>query len=301
MDWNRTKTILILTFLVFNIFLVSDLVKKHTKMSDLEQIKQVTLEEQLKNFNVTFEKKLPGQTEKMPFISGKVHEFSEKEEKILEEGTSQDIELTRNKLISTLKKPFPINNPDQPSAFSIFLETYVFEGSKYQLSHRSKDNPDLIYFVETHEGRPIYNQNSGMLIVTLEDDKVISYIQTYLALDDLTDERKIDPASDAIGVLLNQQYLEPNDRVEDVSLGYYTVTSEDEREKFVFVPTWRVVLTNEKSSKEPDIFYVNAIEKNVFSDTEEAKGLESSEGDGEGESTDNNPEPSTPQSSTGEK
>ncbi|WP_270180566.1 two-component system regulatory protein YycI [Alkalihalobacillus sp. CinArs1] len=302
MDWNRTKTILILTFLVFNIFLLSDLISKRTDISGLEQLQQVTLEEKLDSFNVTYKKKPTVQTENMPYISGKVHEFNEKEEKTLEEGTSQEIELDGNKLISTLEKPYPINDPTRASAFSIFLETYVYEGSKYEYSH-SADDKNIIYFVETYkDDRPIYNQNSGMLIVSMEDNKVTSYTQTYLDLSSITEERKIDPASDAIEVLLNQQYIELNDVVEDVSLGYYTVTNEDEREKIVFVPTWRVVLTNSKNEEqEPEVYYVDAIEKNVFSATEDDEEIEESEEEGNGDNQGKDLDPSTPQPSSGEK
>lgn len=271
-------------------------------MSGHEQLKQVTLEEKLASYNVTYKQKPSIQSENMPFISGKVHEFNEQEEKTLEEGTGQEIELDGNKLISTLEKPYPIKDPTLPSAFSIFLETYVYEGSKYEYSHSANDK-NIIYFVETYEDdRPIYNQSSGMLIVTMEDDKVISYTQTYLNLDAITDERKIDPASDAIEVLLNQQELELDDVVEDVSLGYYTVTSEDEREKIVFVPTWRVVLTNsKKEDEEPEVYYVDAIEKNVFSDSKDNE-----EGEDNVESNDETNDtsiidPSTPKPSTGEK
>ena len=278
MDWNRTKTILILTFLVFNIFLVSDLFKKQTDISEAQQINKVTIEQQLKKLNVTYKKNLPEQSEKMSFISGDVHEFTEEEEKTLEEGTSQDITLDGRKLISTLKKPFPISDPKAPSAFSIFLETYVYEGGKYQYYTTAPDNPNIKYFVETFEDLPIYSQDSGMLIVTLEDDKVVSYTQTYLSLKEIGKERKIDPASDTIGLLVNQQDISLNDEVKDVSIGYYTtVPNEDERDTFVFVPTWHVVVENKKNDEPAQNYYVNAIEKTVFSDPKESNGSKEEE------------------------
>lgn len=300
MDWNRTKTILILTFLVFNIFLASDLFNKQTELSDLEQYEQVTIEDQLKNLNVTYEKNLPVQTEKMSFISGDVHEFTEQEEKTLEEGTSQDITLDGRKLISTLKKPFPISDPDESSAFSIFLETYVYEGGKYQFYARDEKNPNIIYFAETFEDRPIYSQDSGMLIVTLEDDKVVSYTQTYLNLKEIGKERKIDPASETIGLLVNQQDISLNDKVEDMSIGYYTtVTNEDDRDTFVFVPTWHVVVKNENKDKPIQNYYVNAIEKTVFSDPKE---VETNEQEDEKDSDDSEkPDPSKPKTVTSDK
>ncbi|WP_347548231.1 two-component system regulatory protein YycI [Pseudalkalibacillus hwajinpoensis] len=300
MDWNRTKTILILTFLMFNIFLVSDLYKKHTELSGIEQYKQVSIEQQLENQDVTYEKTLPIQEEKMSFISGKVHEFTEEEEKTLEEGTSQDIKLDDRKLFSTLKKPFPISDPTDPSAFSIFLETYVYEGGKYQRYTSDTKNPDIIYFVQTYEDRPIYSQNSGMLIVTLEDDKVVSYTQTYLNLKEIGKERKLDPASETIGLLLNQQNIRPYDKVDDVSIGYYTVTIEDQRDTFVFVPTWRVVVSNKKNDDPERVYFVNAIEKTVFSDTEENLGSDE-ENEQDSVEEPKAADPSKPQSSTGDK
>ncbi len=293
LDWNRTKTILILTFLVFNIFLASDLFKKQTELSEIEQQKQVTIEDQLKNLNVTYEKNLPVQSEKMSFISGDVHEFTEEEEKTLEEGTSQDITLDGEKLVSTLKKPFPISDPTVASAYSIFLETYVYEGGKYQYYGPAENNPNIVYFVETFEDRPIYSQESGMLIVTLEDDKVVSYTQTYLSLQKIGKERKIDPASETIGLLLNQQDIGLNDEVENMSIGYYTtVENEDERDTFVFVPTWQVVVSNKKNDDPEKNYYVNAIEKTVFSDTEES--IESEQE----EKASDQPDPSQPKTGT---
>ncbi|MDP4553004.1 two-component system regulatory protein YycI [Alkalihalobacillus macyae] len=300
MDWNRTKTILILTFLVFNIFLASDLYKKQTDISGLEQQNQLTLDEQLKDLNVTYDNDPSLQSKKMAFISGNVHYFTDKEEKTLEENTSQDITLNGRKLISTLKKPFPISDPDAPSAYSIFLETYVYEGGKYQYYRKDSNDPNIVYFTETHEDKPLYSQDSGMVIVTLEDDKVVSYTQTYLNLEKIVKERKIDPISETIGLLVSQQDIRAYDKVEDVSIGYYTVTSEDERDTFVFVPTWRVVVENKKDDP-PGLryYYVNAIEKTVFSDSEENADNDTEE---EEESNDKtvDPDSSTPQSSTGD-
>ncbi|MBN8208845.1 two-component system regulatory protein YycI [Bacillus sp. NTK071] len=299
MDWNRTKTILILTFLVFNIFLAGDLYKKKTEMSSLEYQNQITLEDQLKDLNVTYDNDPSLQAKKMAFISGNVHPFTEKEEKTLEENTSQDITLNGRKLISTLKKPYPISDPDAASAYSFFLETYVYEGGKYQYFRRDSNNPNIVYFVETYEDKPLYSQDSGMVIVTLEDDKVVSYTQTYLNLKKIVKERKIDPISETIGLLVSQQDIGAYDEVKDVSIGYYTVTSEDERDTFVFVPTWRVVVENKKNDKPERYYYVNAIEKTVFSDSEENADSDK----GKEEEIDRKKvetEPSTPQSSTGD-
>ncbi|TKD67681.1 two-component system regulatory protein YycI [Pseudalkalibacillus hwajinpoensis] len=299
MDWNRTKTILILTFLVFNIFLASDLYKKQTDISGLEMQNQVTLDEQLKDLNVTYDNDPSLQSKKMAFISGNVHYFTDKEEKTLEENTSQDITINGRKLISTLKKPYLISDPDAPSAYSIFLETYVYEGGKYQYFRKDSNDPNIVYFVETHEDKPLYSQDSGMVVVTLEDDKIVSYTQTYLNLKEIVKERKIDPVSETIGLLVSQQDIVAYDKVQDVSIGYYTVTSEDERDTFVFVPTWRVVVENKKNDKPERYYYVNAIEKTVFSDSEENTESDNEEEDESNDKT-FDPDSSSPQSTKGD-
>ncbi|MFP3338977.1 two-component system regulatory protein YycI, partial [Micrococcus sp. SIMBA_131] len=84
-----------------------------------------------------------------------------------------------------------------------------------------------------------------------------------------------------------------NDEVENMSIGYYTtVANEDERDTFVFVPTWQVVVSNKKNDDPEKNYYVNAIEKTVFSDTEES--IESEQE----EKASDQPDPSKPKTGT---
>ena len=79
MDWNKTKTIFIIVFLILDVFLLSQLVKKNTT-SQYSFKKDASIEEQLKEAGIQYEP-LPLDKDKGKhyLLSVKTKKFSKEE------------------------------------------------------------------------------------------------------------------------------------------------------------------------------------------------------------------------------
>ncbi|MGA9288872.1 MAG: hypothetical protein WBV93_11055 [Anaerobacillus sp.] len=69
----------------------------------------------------------------------------------------------------------------------------------------------------------------------------------------------------------------------------------------MFVPTWHVVVENKSKEEPAKNYYVNAIEKTVFSDPAESNGSKEEEEDVESKDQAKPEDPPSPQTSTSDK
>lgn len=260
MDWSKTKTIFIITFLILDCFLGYQFMEKRNS-SQLDVILETTIEEQLEANGITYVE-LPKEITKATYVSGESKKFTDEEIKKL---SGQKVTVNdKTVLKGTFIHPISLNFKD-PYRLQEFLQRHIINGKKYAFwSFDEKTNTVICY--QTYGGRIIYNNESSKLLIRLnEKNEAVSYEQTML--DDLQKyERKQDivPAIKAIETLYKKGYLQPGDSVTSVELGYYGLVQFTASQ--VLTPTWHIVINGKED------YFVNAFEGQVIN--EEGKILE---------------------------
>ncbi|BDG37834.1 two-component system regulatory protein YycI [Saccharococcus caldoxylosilyticus] len=256
MDWSKTKTIFIITFLILDCFLGYQFMEKRNS-SQLDVILETTIEDQLAANGITYVE-LPKEITKEAYVSGKSKKFSEEEVKKL---SGQKIIIQGDTVLKgTFEHPISFNFKD-PYRLKEFLQRHIIDGQKYTFwTFDEKSNTVTCY--QTYGGKVIYNnENSKLLIHVNKHNEAVSYEQTML--DDLQKyERKQDivPAIKAIETLYKRGYLQPGDRVTSVELGYYGLVQFTASQ--VLTPTWHIVVDGKED------YFVNAFEGQIINDEE---------------------------------
>ncbi|MBB6282984.1 two-component system regulatory protein YycI [Geobacillus subterraneus] len=254
MDWNKTKTIFIIVFLILDCFLVYQFMEKRNS-SQLDVILETTIEEQLEANGITYVE-LPKEVTKAAYVSGKSRSFTVADTKKL---SGQRVEIKgETKLKGTFTHPVAVNVED-PYQLREFLQRHILNGAQYAFwSFDEKEGTVTCY--QVYDGKMIYgNENSKLVIHVNEQREALSYEQTML--DDLEKyERKQDivPAIKAIETLYRKGHLQPGDRVTEVELGYYGLVQFTASQ--VLTPTWHIVVNRKED------YFVNAFEGQVIND-----------------------------------
>ncbi|KYD21143.1 two-component system regulatory protein YycI [Parageobacillus toebii] len=254
MDWSKTKTIFIITFLILDCFLGYQFMEKRNS-SQLDVLLEATIEEQLEANGITYVE-LPKEITKATYVSGKSKKFTDEEIKKL---PGQKVTVNDGTALKgTFIHPISLNFKD-PYRLKEFLQRHIINGKKYTFwTFDEKSNTVVCY--QTYDGKIIYNNESSKLLIHLnEKSEAVSYEQTML--DDLQKyERKQDvvPAIKAIETLYNKGYLQPRDRVTSVELGYYGLVQFTTSQ--VLTPTWHIVINGKED------YFINAFEGQIIND-----------------------------------
>lgn len=263
MQWSQIKTIFILGFLILNIYLLIQFLDKQN-LEDLSLLEreESTIEEKLKNENITISQQLSDEEEKESYLSVRQHVFDEDDMSQLSSLSNQEIAvINKNLIFSIFEKPLKIPDEDL-EVIDGFVKNSIIYPEEYKISHWNKEVNVLIFFQEENE-RPIYFNQSGIILAFLNDDnEIIYYIQTLLGeSNSRQDKIKLFKQLDAIEALYNANELRPRDDITKVDIGFHTrVPSADGVQ--VFVPAWKVTVNNERN------YFVNAIEGFIFSSDE---------------------------------
>ncbi|OZM56593.1 hypothetical protein CIB95_10225 [Lottiidibacillus patelloidae] len=240
MDWNKTKTIFILTFFILNIFLSFKLIERKNE-SQLEVITKSTIEDLLKEMEIKYPK-LPQikKTEthisalNIPFNTEELSKLKQQQYTLNEDGT----------LIGIFESPITLTNPLQPEEeVAKFISENLVNGTKYSYWKTGED-AKKVYFFQTFDGKPIYFNKKAMLIIHLNEEKqIIGYEQNFLTVQMKEAEQNILPPLKVIEVLLDKQYLQYEGIISKIELGYFNLP-EIAGNIQVLAPTWHVVIGN---------------------------------------------------------
>ncbi|WP_188455435.1 two-component system regulatory protein YycI [Virgibacillus oceani] len=264
MQWSQIKTLFILCFLILNVYLLYQFMQKQ-EQDDLETLQQqnATIEQQLENENITY----PDVKEvnlKESYISVNQKNFTEKDMSTLLGYENQTSAIINNDfIVSQFEKPVPIPKEAKDEEIENAIKNYIIYPDDYTYwGWNEKFN--VLIFSQIKDGRPVYLNQSGMLLVFLNDKNEMSfYVQTMLGKeDDLDSIKTLNEPIQAIGNLLNENYLYTDDEVADVKIGYFTAVNVTEG-KQTLAPTWKI------SVKDNRLYFVNAIAGFVFSSDEE--------------------------------
>lgn len=253
MNWSQAKTILIITFLLLNAFLIFQL-RELNHASQINMIEETTIQERLNDMNITI--KATYEEEKM---SGK-HIVS-RHKKITEEQIrkleNQTVTIEKDdKIVSILDEPVPLNiEADLNIQLNQFLATYVLEKNQYQFV-RYDELKQQITFMPKYEDKVMYSYNVAPLILHLDkDNRIISYEQAILEVEEHGRPQEFLTSLNAIEILLNEKLLKGNEEIVAIELGYYSFFQPLGTVQ-VFAPMWRITVDDE-------YFLVNAIDGSI--------------------------------------
>lgn len=252
MQWGKIKTLLILSFLVLDVYLFMQFMDKKENM-DLSflEYKESSIEEQLAADAITIHN-LPEKEYEETFITVKQKEFSEKD--LVSIKGQHPLIYNNYFVISKLDKPLSVPADMTTEAMVGLLQGTVYGGDEYTYWGHDEELNVLIYFQNKH-GQPVYyNQNGLVLLFLDEEDKVSFYTQTMLGdADTLSENKKLIKPMQAIEVLYSANELSTNDDITSVSIGFHTRIPLESGVQ-VFAPVWRVNVNGEKN------YFINALE-----------------------------------------
>ncbi|KQL57301.1 MULTISPECIES: two-component system regulatory protein YycI [Bacillaceae] len=263
MNWNRTKSIFIVVFLLLNIFLGWQFVDRvlEGQLQSIEQAPEIV--ERLDDNNIT----LPDEDVNTSDARGVVLEGSrvsftnEEIEQLENNGHSvETIGQSSNVIRVELEEPMNISqllNANTEEAFAPLLAEHVLYGEEYVFSRREGH---FLHFNQLYNQVETYIDNDEALTVELnDDDEVIGYEQQRYSFSENRDERDMTPYMTAIRVLLDNHYLSMNNTIERIEFGYYSLSDQTPR---FFSPMWAVTVDRsgaDAEEKDMRIYLVNAI------------------------------------------
>lgn len=264
MQWSQIKTLFILCFLVLDVYLLFQFFEKQDQ-ADLGLLEpQVSsIEDRLKSEDIQIGP-LPEDASDESFLSVQPKTFSDDELQELDELKNQEaIAIDKKFIISQFEKPVKISSDSSKDKIEKTIKKSILFPDEYKLWNWDKDMNVLIFFQEKNE-RPIYFNQTGMILVFLnDDDEMVAYTQSMLGEAEPQAEKKtlIKPIK-AIETLYKANELRSGDEITKVDIGFHTRVPLENGVQ-VFVPTWKVQVNDEQD------YFVNAIEGFVFSGDEE--------------------------------
>ncbi|MFC4321721.1 two-component system regulatory protein YycI [Litchfieldia salsa] len=255
MDWSKTKTIFIITFLILDLFLALQFIEKRNR-SELDVLSEASIEEQLETEEITYDE-LPKQPKEGTYISGKPKFFSS-EDVLKMKGQEVNIDSPAI-LQSKLNEPIKLTGSNVTAKLQQFLKDYVLNGDSYTLWEVDQETGSIIFF-QQYQNKVFYNETSnisGLLIAYVNDkNEIISYRQTMLMDFEEYDKKEILPAIKALENLFKNGHLKSGSEVTNIKLGYYPLVQLSESQ--ILAPTWHIVVDDKID------YYVNAFEGQIL-------------------------------------
>ncbi|WP_017725829.1 two-component system regulatory protein YycI [Halalkalibacterium ligniniphilum] len=252
MNWNKAKTIFIITFLFLNVFLTWQLIEKDNA-NQVSMITEATIQERLDENQVTIAIDLPEVSLPGVHVIGKTIPWTE--EMVANLG-NQEVEIKEDgTLVSVLDEPYPLSEENQTMEIQTFLNTYVKNGSEYRIGEWDS-NLKQLHLYQNYEGKTTYTYEDDQLILQLDDEQqIVGYQQSLLEFSQHGREHEMLSSLKAIEVLMNDHIIGMNDTITTVEFGYYSFFS-PQGDVQVFAPMWRIGVDDE-------IYLVNAIEWSI--------------------------------------
>ena len=258
MDWNKTKSLFIIVFLILDIFLLYQFV--NYKAAKLEVNKVTTLDEKLTEAGIDYAS-IPSGSVTEKTISAKAKVFTEKDIGKLK---YQNAALgDENTIISTFDEPITIGTREAKYyELEAFLEKNITAGSSYEFWR--KEDQKIIYS-QVYNNRMLFNNPNAQIVFQLNNkNQVVGYEQTMLDhIEEFNENQAIKPAVEALGSLLTAGYLVNDSKVTDSELGYYTLVEVTESEILVLVPTWHFKVNGQED------YFVKGTDSEVLNTEEE--------------------------------
>lgn len=258
MQWGQIKTLFILCFLILDVFLVNQFINK-TEQAQYVLLPDTSIEEQLEAEDIQLQN-IPKDSPKKTRISAKRYDFNEEDEEKLEERENQISTIGENGkiLTSKFKEPVEIDLESDDSKISGIVKEEILFGDEYEYwGYNEKWN--VLIFFQLHEESPIYFNESGVVLVSLNEEKtgIQGYLQTRLdEVKSRGEEQELIKPIQAISTLFNKNKIYNQDTVTDFDIGYFTLVPLQEVGNGVqsFSPTWNIHVNENRN------YFVNGLE-----------------------------------------
>lgn len=238
---------LIVMFLVLNLFLGFQLWQKTSAHPELAHSYEYTLDELLYLHRITLDTELdPGekslaQLEVSSSLGNDVYQFF---------GEGQKVQIKENMILSVLSPPYQWEGSFDSKAFrDQFINKYIYQGEAYRLD---SFGPSFIRYVQHHGDLPIFISELK-LTVNEQAQQVTDYRQLYFRVLAEGIKQPIISSYSGLLTLIDQQVIPPYATIVDVTLGYYGHPYDAQQQ--VLTPTWRITFLDDGFTK---VSYVNA-------------------------------------------
>lgn len=253
MQWGQIKTLFIVAFLILNVFLIKQLVDRQEE--ELSFIPEASKEEELE-LNVNGLDDLNDESFEAPLLYTQNFDFNTDIAGILDLDDQEIVISDRFYLYSRFVEPKPLNL-DDPTSVRDYINQYVYRGNEYEF-FRYFGEENLLVFFQRVEHPIFYNQNAVLFIQLNEEEEMVRYYQSYLALvdedhDEESQQTLINQYDAVYRLYHNSNVIETGDTVTDVILGFHNIVSLPNGEQLLN-PTWQIRVNDTED------FYMNAIE-----------------------------------------
>lgn len=268
MQWSKIKTLFILCFFLLNIYLLTQYItkQKETDVESLTNKQESTIQENLEADNIKIDEDLPDKDIRDSYISVKQQQFSEESIKSIKSLENHETAVIDQEfIISRMKDPLPIPEDASDEEIDALVKSklHLISNDSYVFWDWNKELNVLLFFQEKNK-QPIYFNQSGIVLVFLNDKNEISFYTQTLLGEIEKQETEENPkvllmkAIQAIKVLNQNSELIPGDEISKVDIGYHTRLPLPDGPQ-VFAPTWKVTVNGDRN------YFVNAIEGYIFS------------------------------------
>lgn len=256
MEWNRTKTIFIIVFLILDIFLAFQYFDKRSN-NQFPILEKSTLQEDMKADHISYGN-LSKETSKGSSISAQKRVFKQSEIKSLKGQKPKALMNTAENALTEIEMEFetPIALPkaDMETKAREIVNEEIIDGNKYKLWKVDKSGKQIVFF-QTYNGNYIFqdrqnddNTEMGEVVLYLNNkNEVVSYKQSMLQDIKEVKTESLISAVGAVEALYYPDYLKKYSKIKSAELGYFTQYPLASAQ--IFVPVWRIEVERKTDDK----------------------------------------------------
>lgn len=256
MEWNKTKSIFIVAFLILDIFLGYQFFQKWQATGKEYEVIKNDVEHDMKADHITYEGLNKEATEGYRITANQKSFSKEEIEALKDQKPLMDMPSDDHKVTSLKMKfanPIALSKKDIEDDAQALVSSKIQDGEKYKLWKVDKSKKEIIFF-QTYEGHYIYQKTDnpsnmiGQVVLHLNGkNEVVSYDQTTLETFKQIQKESLITEMDAVELLYYQNQLKEYSTVKSCKFGYvaqYPLTSTQ-----VLAPVWRITVEYEKKSE----------------------------------------------------
>ncbi len=248
MDYKRVQIILIITFSILNLYLLTVFLEKDDAFNFGDSSSTVNLEEGLRNDNIQ-SPELSRENEEIAVIKTDKNMFLRENASSLKNQTTR---MDNNLLFSVLSDPIELDFETKDLTLTNRLKPLqefkdsgnVLEGAKYDFISYQELNQRIYYVQHSEEGVPIADGTATLVFHLNADNEVISYEQTYVGDSEAQGRlRTVISEQTAIESLYLNNQIPDDSTIRLLTLSYYQTLSL--KDMNIYSPMWYVEIARE--------------------------------------------------------
>lgn len=264
MDYKRIQIILIITFSILNLYLITVLLEKDKELNAGDPSTTVRLEEGMRNDNIEAPE-LSDEQIRIPILKADKTDYLAEHAGTL---SNQTTRMENNKLWSVLTNPIELDmSPSVPLEERLApIEAFMKDGNvlkaqDYSFLTYQEANQRIIY-VQHAEEYPIADGTASLTFHLNPDGEVVSYEQTYIGLPEAQGKnRMVISEQAAIEALYLNNQIPNNSSLRRINLTYYQTLSLQDMN--IYSPMWYVEIARDDVPIQ--VKYVDALTGNLIS------------------------------------